>query len=294
MTFQLTPRRTRPRTLRPGELGAAVEFCAAAGADGVMAGARIDQARAGRAVGEVWAVERRGTRGAGRTLAARHIEALAWAGGNLIPVGAGPETARAFGAQARSRGARYASIVGEAGAVAAIWEELERSWPPPRCVRMSQPCLELAGPALVAPDPLVRPATSGMLERLVPACRAMFEEELGFPPPGPPESYRAHVAQQVARGNILARLDPADGRVLFKAELGSECGDSVQVQGVWTDPAWRGRGIAKRGMAAVAAEARRRSLANVSLYVNDFNAAALAVYRAVGFRQVSTWATVMF
>ena len=32
----------------------------------------------------------------------------------------------------------------------------------------------------------------------------------------------------------------------------------------------------------------------VSLYVNDFNTAALAVYERVGFRRVGTYATVLF
>jgi predicted GNAT family acetyltransferase len=32
----------------------------------------------------------------------------------------------------------------------------------------------------------------------------------------------------------------------------------------------------------------------VSLYVNDFNAPALATYRRVGFRQVGTFASVLF
>jgi predicted GNAT family acetyltransferase len=260
-----------------------------------MAGARIRQSmRAVAPFVEVWAVERRGARRPGRPLAPGQIEALAWAGGNLIPVGADAAAARAFAGLARARGARYASIVGEAGAVGAMWAVLSGAWPQPRSVRPSQPCLALAGQPLVAADPLVRVATMDMLEVLVPACRAMFAEELGFEPPGPPGAYRAHVAAQIGRGNILARVSPRGDRVVFKAELGSECGAWVQVQGVWTDPQWRGRGLAKAGMAAVVQEARRRDLANVCLYVNDFNAAALAVYRAVGFAQVSTWATVMF
>jgi predicted GNAT family acetyltransferase len=145
----------------------------------------------------------------------------------------------------------------------------------------------------VQPDPAVRPATPETLDALVPACRAMFTEELGFPPPGPEPGYRAHVATQVERGNMVVRVDPTSGRVIFKAELGAACGPWVQVQGVWTDPAYRGRGIAKAGMAAVIGYARQRGWRQVCLYVNDFNAPALAVYRAVGFTQVGTWATVM-
>jgi predicted GNAT family acetyltransferase len=259
-----------------------------------MAGHRIRQAASAAApYGEVWVVERRGARRLGQALAPDHIEALAWAYGNLIPVGADLGGARAFAALARARGARYSSVVGEADAVQTIWSELEPMWPPARSVRLVQPCLALKGPALVAPDPMACTATLASLDALVPASRAMFTEELGFPPPGPEASYRAHVATQVERGRVIARLDPADGSVVFKAELGAECGSWVQVQGVWTDPAWRGRGLAKAGMAAVAAEARRRGIPNICLYVNDFNAPALAVYRAVGFTRVSTWATVM-
>ncbi|MDR2348974.1 MAG: GNAT family N-acetyltransferase, partial [Bifidobacteriaceae bacterium] len=219
---------------------------------------------------------------------------LAWAGGNIIPVGADDLAARAFAQMAQAQGRRCASIVGQAGAVAVIWDSLRQAWPPPRSIRPTQPCLALTGQPLVAADPLVEVATMDMLEALVPACRAMFTEELGFEPPGSAQDYRAHVAAQTGKGNILVRLSPGRDRVVFKAELGSVCGPWVQVQGVWTDPAWRGRGIAKAGMAAVVRQARSRALPNVCLYVNHFNAPALAVYQAVGFRQVSTWATVMF
>ncbi|MDR3359638.1 MAG: GNAT family N-acetyltransferase [Bifidobacteriaceae bacterium] len=297
MSFSVLPqsRGTRLVTLSPSQFAAARDFCQAHGPDGVMAGARIAQAaKAAVPFGEVWALERRDNRHRLNPLQTRDLEAVAWAGGNLIPVGADARAAQAFASLARSRGARYASIVGQAEAVRAIWDSLAPSWPQPRSVRRNQPCMELTGPALTQPDPLVRPATSDMLEQLVPACRAMFTEELGFPPPGPEAGYRAHVAAQVERGNILARTDPGSGEVIFKAELGSECGPWVQVQGVWTNPAWRGRGVAQAGMSATVAEARRRDLTRVCLYVNDFNFPAIAVYRKVGFQPVGAWATVMF
>jgi predicted GNAT family acetyltransferase len=288
-------RRVRPRVAAPGELSAALDFCQAQGANGVMAGARIEiLLRTPAPMGEVWVLERRGARPAGAHLRADHIEALAWAGGNLIPVGADEVSGRAFGEMASARGARYHTVVGEATGVMAVWQVLEPIWQRPRSVRPNQPCMVALGPPLVEADTQVRPASLRALDALVPACRAMFTEELGFPPPGPEPAYRAHVAAQVGRGSILARLTRADGRVIFKAELGSQCGSWVQVQGVWTDPVWRGQGIGKAGMAAVVAEAKRRGLVNVCLYVNDFNTPALAVYRAVGFAQVSTWATIMY
>jgi predicted GNAT family acetyltransferase len=133
-----------------------------------------------------------------------------------------------------------------------------------------------------------------MLNLLEPACRAMFIEELGFAPAGPSQGYRQRVAAQLAERAIMALIDPASGQVVFKAEFGAQYGSWVQIQGVWTASDWRGRGFGKAGMAAMVLEARRRGWTNVCLYVNDFNAPALAVYRAVGFRRVGTWATVMF
>ncbi len=47
-------------------------------------------------------------------------------------------------------------------------------------------------------------------------------------------------------------------------------------------------------MAAVAAAALREVAPTVSLYVNDYNAAARAAYNRVGFREVGTFATVLF
>ena len=47
-------------------------------------------------------------------------------------------------------------------------------------------------------------------------------------------------------------------------------------------------------VAAVVADVRARLAPTVSLYVNSYNTAALATYGRVGFRQVGTYATVLF
>jgi predicted GNAT family acetyltransferase len=82
--------------------------------------------------------------------------------------------------------------------------------------------------------------------------------------------------------------------VVFKAEVGA-VGDGVcQVQGVWVDPRFRGRGLSRGGMAAVVDLARAHIAPTVSLYVNDYNTAARKAYRSVGFREQGSFATVLF
>jgi len=68
----------------------------------------------------------------------------------------------------------------------------------------------------------------------------------------------------------------------------------AQVQGVWVSPDRRGERLSESGMAAVVQIARGEVAPLVSLYVNSYNQRALAAYRAVGFRQVGTYATVLF
>lgn len=84
-----------------------------------------------------------------------------------------------------------------------------------------------------------------------------------------------------------------EGRILFKADLGSVGVGAGQVQGVWVDPAYRGQRIAAPAMARVV-ELARREIDWVSLYVNDYNAPAMATYRRVGFRDVGLFATILF
>jgi predicted GNAT family acetyltransferase len=59
-------------------------------------------------------------------------------------------------------------------------------------------------------------------------------------------------------------------------------------------PELRGRGYAVSGMAAVVEAALACFAPVVTLYVNDYNSSARAVYRKVGFTEVDTFMSVLF
>lgn len=222
------------------------------------------------------------------------VVALCYAGANLVPVSAGPEACRGFADKARRQGRRCSSIVGLADQVGTLWSLLEATWGPPRDVRANQPLMAISDPPLIAPDPLVRRVRPDELEILYPACVAMFTEEVGVSPANGDGGslYRARVGELIGQGRAFARIE--DGRVVFKAEIGAATAYACQIQGVWVEPALRGRGYSNGGMAAVVAHAQADVAPVVSLYVNDYNIAARASYTRVGFAEVGSFMSVLF
>lgn len=220
-------------------------------------------------------------------------ESAMLAGANLVPIETTPAARRAFAAYAIEQGRRSSSIVGSAREVLDLWGHLAESWGPPREIRPDQPLMVVTDESEVRPDRRVRPVRLAELETIFPACVAMFTEEVGVSPlaGGAGPGYRGRVAELIRSGRSFARFD--SGRPIFKAELGAVSENACQIQGVWVDPDYRGRGYASAGMAAVVEFARQR-VADVSLYVNSFNERAIAAYRRVGFRQIDTFATVLF
>jgi predicted GNAT family acetyltransferase len=225
------------------------------------------------------------------------LDAVCLAGANLIPFavpGAERAAAAAFADRARRSGRRCSTIVGPAAAVTPLWELLAPYWGPCRDHRPRQPLMAIDGPPSVLPEPRVRPVRLSELELLMPAAVAMFTEEVGVSPLriDGGAGYRARVTELVRAGQSLAWIE--DGEVLFKAEIGAVSRSACQIQGVWVSPRHRGRGIGTAGTAAVVEYARAAIAPVVSLYVNDFNAAARAAYRRVGFREVGRYASVLF
>jgi len=224
-----------------------------------------------------------------------HLTAVCWAGANLVPVGA-VEAMPTLASWVRRRGRRSSSVVGSAELVHALWSELSDSWPTPREVRANQPALVITGPPAVPGDARVRLADSGDFDVMFPASVAMFTEEVGYDPTRSGGGYAQYVRGLLAtrRSFVVTEDRGGNRRVVFKADIGALWGGIAQVQGVWVHPERRGRGLAPAAMAAVVDQIQAGVAPTVSLYVNDYNAAARAVYAKVGFVQAETYATVLF
>lgn len=224
----------------------------------------------------------------------RRIESLCWLGGQLTPVRAGPTAVAAFADLLRGEERFCTSMVGQAEGVLGLWEHLSAEWGPARDVRPNQPLLVAEAVPRLSADPKVRLVHPGELDQLFPAAVAMYTEEVGVSPlvEDGGFNYRRRLAELVRARRAYARFE--DGRVVFKAELAVVTRRTAQIQGVWVDPAWRGRGLATAAMAAVLQDALARVAPTVSLYVNDYNEPARRVYRRCGFRSVGAFATVLF
>jgi uncharacterized protein len=247
-----------------------------------LVAARFEQVGMDRAAlgGQFWGI------GGGR-------DGLAFDGANLVPLAGDVAAMRAL-AQATGRRERHcASILGPAELVLPLWENLADRWTTPREIRAAQPLLACTTALQVPPDPQVRLARSDELEPYYPAAVAMFTEEVGVDPriPDGGAGYRSRVAGLLAARRAYARFE--DGRVVFKAEIGALSRRVALIQGVWVAPDRRGEGIAARAVAAVVQQVTAMGRIP-TLYVNDFNTPARAAYRRVGFRQIGTFASVLF
>ncbi|MGW6902157.1 MULTISPECIES: GNAT family N-acetyltransferase [unclassified Streptomyces] len=277
---------TTTRVLEPSDLGAALAILESEPVANAFVTSRVQIAGLDpwRLGGEMW-----GWYADGR------LRSLCYSGANLVPICAAPEAVRAFADRARRAGRRCSSIVGPAEATAQLWRLLEPGWGPAREVRANQPLMVTESPAAdVTPDPLVRRIRKDEIDVLMPACVAMFTEEVGISPLAGDGGllYQARVAELIGAGRSFARIE--DGKVVFKAEIGAATPQACQIQGVWVAPEHRGRGLSETGMAAVLRYALADVAPVVSLYVNDYNTAARKAYTRVGFREVGAFMSVLF
>lgn len=222
------------------------------------------------------------------------LHSCVYVGANLVPVETSAQSRAAFADWLRLRPRRCSSFVGTDVEVLDLWRLLEPAWGSAREVRSSQPLMTIDDDPPITADPNVRPATAADLELVLPACVHMFTEEVGVAPyrPGGEHAYRGRICDVINSGHSFVRIE--DDTVLFKAEIGSATDSACQVQGVWVNPAHRGKGLAAPGMAAVVELARSNVAPTVSLYVNDYNVAARKAYARVGFQESARFATVLF
>ena len=214
------------------------------------------------------------------------ITALCHSGANLVPSGAGCEAFAPLAIRSQAR-----MIIGETGAVSAVWRAAEERLPPPREDRPGQPVYAISDRPAPG-DSGLRAAREDDLEILVPAAAAAHELELGIDPlTRDADGFRWRTSTQIEEGRSWLWIE--DGVVLFKAEASAWTPRAVQLAQVWTDPEARGHGYATRGLADLI-RLLLDWVPTVTLFVRSENDAAIGLYEKVGMRKVLEYRSVLF
>ncbi len=272
------------RALSPADRDEALALCARDPGANVFVASRIEEGALTSSPGALL-----GFRPGGE------LRSMCWVSANVVPVQCDGEALDAIAARIRRWHRGCASIFGPTEQVEPMWVQLAPHWGRPRAIRSRQPLMatttrsrDLGIPA----DERVRMARPDEVDIVLPAAAAMFTDEIGYPPfRGSSRGYRALIAGLVEQGHTVVWVE--DGEVLFKADVGSAAIGAAQIQGVWLAPRLRGRHLSAPLMAATTDLILDRVAPLASLYVNDFNAPARALYRAVGYREVGSFTTVL-
>ncbi len=176
------------------------------------------------------------------------------------------------------------AIISPADLVESLWTRLRSRLDPPTVVRMTQPIYALTQ-RLDLPDlDRARYSTMRDLDALVPACAAMHHEEVGIDPlERDAAGYRERIRELIEKKRSIVRVE--SGRIASKCEFSAVTPEAVQLMGVWTAPELRRRGLAKETLREVCGHLSRRGK-SVTLFVNDFNKPAIALYETLGFRRI--------
>lgn len=225
----------------------------------------------------------------GQLVAAVHF------GANLMAVGdpdALDEVIERVGPRTRTQ-----SILGSAVMVDRLYQGLLSrwgiGWAAVRDMRPHQPLMvwQRSWPLGAAPDARVRAMGEGDLESYFTAAVRMYTEEVGVSPLDPTNSYHGYVRYLVTNQRAFGAGD--ESGVWFKTDIGATYEHYCQIQGVWLEPSRRGAGLAESLMAGALALFNPH-WSSVSLYVNDYNVRARAMYARLGFQQVGELATVLY
>ncbi|MFJ2317881.1 MULTISPECIES: GNAT family N-acetyltransferase [unclassified Glutamicibacter] len=221
------------------------------------------------------------------------LESACWVGANMAPTAMPESDAQKYAMHAIDSRQRFASVFGPAETVLAMHDVLRDGPQEIFDVRENQPLMAITQIPEGIRRNRIRPAQVQEFDLVLPASAAMFEEELGYSPLENGGSfYRNRVRQLIREGHTLMDCDQR-GNVIFKADLGTVTDEVVQIQGVWVNPMYRGQGLAAGYMASTVDYAMQFAPV-VSLYVNDYNTAAIKTYQRIGFEQVGTFATILF
>ena len=221
------------------------------------------------------------------------IRGVAHDASNVAFAGDGESIDAFANALARSRSVPR-MIVAPRALVERYWKRLRDKLPEPWAIRTSQPLYALETAWLRVPSANVAGVARARLAEageIVLGAARMAAGELGGDAGVIDAGYRARIEGIIASGGFWRYR--IEGRLVFQCYVGPWTAATAQLQGIWTPENERGAGHATRGLGAVCS-ALLAEYPTLSLYVNDFNRAAIALYERLGFRLVGEFASVIF
>lgn len=192
----------------------------------------------------------------------------------------------------RHRGERM--IIGPRGIVAPFWARIRNWHQRPRLFRDRQLVMTVDRERLRIErksEVSVRHARPDEWAAVADSSAQLIAQELDYDPRRAAADFAVNVREMIERD--LWWVGEAEGRLCFFCNIGPWCRTTAQLQGIWTPPELRKRGLATAAFAAICDRLLEHS-PTLSLYVNDFNHDAIALYRRAGFEHVDDFQTILF
>lgn len=124
-------------------------------------------------------------------------------------------------------------------------------------------------------------ATTAELDQVVKAHAEMVRAETGVDPLAKDaRGFRERCAARIGQGRVWVLMK--DGELVFKTDVVSNTPEVLYIEGLWVNPKFRGRGVARKCISGFCRTALNGSN-SVCGFVEAENLAAQSVYRRTGF-----------
>ncbi len=200
--------------------------------------------------------------------------------GHQLIVFAADDALASFAQKAVEVQARLYMILGPEQQVEKLWDYLSQHGRETR--RMSAQRSYVCQQAGPAPERLqLLRANYAELDVVADASAEMALEASGVDPrQSDAAGFRHRIVERLERKRIWIKI--VDGKVVFKADIFSDTPDTVYLEGIWTHPEYRNRGIAKSCMAELV-HRLLRDHQTICLFTDETEPASQHVYEQVGF-----------
>jgi GNAT superfamily N-acetyltransferase len=196
---------------------------------------------------------------------------------------------KAFAHHAQSFPDAY-MIIGEHEKIADFWNYYGGTGQEPRLF-CQELLFELRWPVdVLEAVPELRLAKPSELDHVVRVHAEMALEESGIDPlQVDPVGFHERCLRRIEQGRVWIWMDK--GRVVFKADVISETPDVIYLEGVYTDPDERGKGIGTRCLSQLSRDLLSRTKC-ICLLANEKNRASHEMYRKCRYRHEGLYDTI--